>query len=400
MKVVVTGASGNVGQRLVPQLLQAGAEVLVVGRDMNVLKQVFPTLVASTYDDLSINAAGFDALVHLAVANTDTVLSPEEVRYANVEWALEIAHKAQAASICTFINVSSIHALDERNNSPYALSKRECAARLKSVEGMLVLTAYLAAVHDDRYSGKLSVLNALPQSLARLLFHMLASLKPTVHSSAVAAYVLAAVKGRVLQDAILADDQDRNVFFKGAKRAVDLAFSVCVLVFFNWLLLLVWIAVRLESSGPGIFVQDRVGLGGKVFKCYKFRSMRDGTQQVGTHEISAAEVTAVGHILRKTKLDELPQAWNILCNEMSLVGPRPCLPVQAELVGLRMDSGVLGIKPGISGLAQINGIDMSDPARLVSYDLRYKMLRSLLLDLRVMLATATGRGQGDKIANP
>ena len=101
--------------------------------------------------------------------------------------------------------------------------------------------------------------------------------------------------------------------------------------------------------------------------------------------------------MRATKLDELPQIWNILRNEVSLIGPRPCLPVQDELIEARRRRGVLTIKPGISGLAQINGIDMSEPERLACWDARYVALQSLLLDLKVIFATATGSGQGDKI---
>ena len=91
--------------------------------------------------------------------------------------------------------------------------------------------------------------------------------------------------------------------------------------------------------------------------------------------------------MRKTKIDELPQVWNILRNEVSLIGPHPCLPVQDELIEARRSQGVFSVKPGISGLAQINGIDMSEPTTLARWDSRYIALRSLLLDLKITFAT-------------
>ncbi len=113
--------------------------------------------------------------------------------------------------------------------------------------------------------------------------------------------------------------------------------------------------------------------------------------------MSSAAVTPLGGKLRRYKLDELPQLWNVLWGDMSLIGPRPCLPTQEELVRLRGQAGVLHIRPGISGLAQVAGVDMSDPARLVSWDDRYIALRGLILDIRLILQTALGAGQGDRV---
>ncbi|KRC82774.1 lipid carrier--UDP-N-acetylgalactosaminyltransferase [Sphingomonas sp. Root241] len=178
---------------------------------------------------------------------------------------------------------------------------------------------------------------------------------------------------------------------------MDLAFAVVVALFFWWLGLLIWIAVRLSSTGPGLFAQERVGRDGRTFVCYKFRTMKIGTAQLGTHEISTSAVTPLGAFLRRTKLDELPQIWNILRNEISLIGPRPCLPVQTALVAARQRRGVLALTPGITGLAQVNGIDMSDPELLAEWDARYCASQSLLLDLRIALATAAGGGHGDRV---
>ncbi|MCY0149419.1 sugar transferase [Hoeflea sp. G2-23] len=186
--------------------------------------------------------------------------------------------------------------------------------------------------------------------------------------------------------------------FHTAKRAVDLGAALGILLLLWWALVLIWAYIRLDSPGPGVFAQLRVGKNGREFVCYKFRTMKLGTRQAGTHEVSASAITPFGRFLRARKLDELPQIWNILRNEMSLIGPRPCLPTQTALIAARKRRGVLDLKPGVSGLAQINGIDMSDPERLARWDARYLALQSLRLDLAIGMSTLTGRGQGDKVA--
>lgn len=157
------------------------------------------------------------------------------------------------------------------------------------------------------------------------------------------------------------------------------------------------VLIRLDSPGAAIFRQERVGKGQKPFFCYKLRTMAAGTKQAGTHEISAASVTKVGRFLRATKLDEIPQLWNVVRGEMAFVGPRPCLPSQTELVHEREIRGVYAILPGITGLGQVRGVDMSEPVRLAEIDAEYLQTRSLALDLRLALQTVRGGGAGDRV---
>nr|MBF0684590.1 sugar transferase [Pseudomonas sp.] len=178
---------------------------------------------------------------------------------------------------------------------------------------------------------------------------------------------------------------------------MDYAFALFVLLIFWWVLLAVWVAVRLHSPGPGIFRQLRVGQDQTTYTCYKFRTMDVSAPSLGTHEVSASMVTPLGAWLRKTKLDELPQIVNILLNQMSLIGPRPCLPLQENLIRERQLAGVFKVKPGITGLAQVKGIDMSEPVRLARMDQQYIRTRGLLLDAKIALATALGRGSGDRV---
>lgn len=223
-------------------------------------------------------------------------------------------------------------------------------------------------------------------------------LQPTVNVQRLADFIRSAELPAAGTELILSDDQQDNAWFVASKRLIDVAVAIAVFAVLWWAMLLIWAVIRLQSPGPGIFAQTRVGTNGREFVYYKFRTMKLGTRQAGTHEISAAAITPFGRFLRATKLDELPQAWNILCNQMSLVGPRPCLPNQTALIEARDRLGVLKAKPGITGLAQINGIDMSDPERLARWDARYLALQSLGLDISIGLSTLLGRGQGDKVA--
>jgi O-antigen biosynthesis protein WbqP len=122
--------------------------------------------------------------------------------------------------------------------------------------------------------------------------------------------------------------------------------------------------------------------------------MYSGTANLPTHEVKASSVTALGEHLRRFKIDELPQLWNVLAGDMSLVGPRPCLPSQTDLVEARRQLGVFEVRPGITGLAQVNGIDMSDASRLAKIDAQYVRTQSLIGDLRLTIATLRGHGVG------
>jgi O-antigen biosynthesis protein WbqP len=172
-----------------------------------------------------------------------------------------------------------------------------------------------------------------------------------------------------------------------AKRALDLAVAVPMLALTSPVLLVAMLAIRATSPGRAIFSQIRVGRGGALFACRKLRTMHRGTPSLPTHEAPTGSVTAVGKVLRATKIDELPQLWNVLKGEMSLVGPRPCLPTQAELIERRKQLGVLKALPGITGLAQIKGIDMSDPRLCAETDAAYIKAASTGLDLKILLGT-------------
>lgn len=150
------------------------------------------------------------------------------------------------------------------------------------------------------------------------------------------------------------------------------------------------IAIRWETLGSAFFTQQRVGRHQKPFIIVKLRTMHSGTQNVASHQVSVSQITKLGKLLRKTKLDELPQLWCILKGEMSFVGPRPCLLVQKDLIEFRELYGVFSVLPGITGPAQLAGIDMSTPETLAIADGKYVKSKNLFYDIKILLATLCG----------
>jgi O-antigen biosynthesis protein WbqP len=171
-----------------------------------------------------------------------------------------------------------------------------------------------------------------------------------------------------------------------AKRLTDIILAALALVPFSPLLALTAVAIKLDSSGPVIFKQRRIGKGGQIFEIYKFRTMATGTPDLATDQMlkMPSPITRVGHILRRSSIDELPQLFNVLSGEMSLVGPRPALYNQTELTDKRQACGVLQFPPGITGWAQVNGRDDLPDDKKVELDKWYCDHWSYWLDWKII----------------
>ena len=179
-------------------------------------------------------------------------------------------------------------------------------------------------------------------------------------------------------------------------RILDFVFSLTGLLVL-WPVFLIVYVIGLFDTGSPIFFQERVGKSRKPFVLIKFRTMKVETASVATHLASSSAITPFGRFLRKTKIDELPQLINVLLGQMSLVGPRPCLFNQSDLIEERERYGVYDVKPGITGLAQINDIDMSDPVLLTQWDAQMIESLSVKSYFYYIFATATGKGSGDRV---
>ncbi len=164
---------------------------------------------------------------------------------------------------------------------------------------------------------------------------------------------------------------------------------LALLIFLGLLPLIIisCLAILIEDGYPFLFFQDRLGINKKVFKIIKLRTMKKSTPNMGTHLVDVDSYLITGKFMRKLKIDELPQLINLIKGDLNIIGPRPGLPNQYELMTEREKLSIFSIKPGISGLAQINGYDMSDPVSLAKVDKIYINNADWMLDFRIIIAT-------------
>ena len=179
-------------------------------------------------------------------------------------------------------------------------------------------------------------------------------------------------------------------------RALDIFLAVIGLIVL-WPLLIVLYVLGLFDTGSPLLRQERLGRNLEPFILIKFRTMYKDTAMVASHLASGSSITPLGAVLRRTKLDELPQLWNVVCGEMSLVGPRPGLLNQIELTRARSACGVYSVRPGITGLAQVSGIDMSTPELLAETDAQMLREFSLVKYFKYIFMTISGKGKGDRV---
>ena len=183
-----------------------------------------------------------------------------------------------------------------------------------------------------------------------------------------------------------------------AKRGMDLVIALILAGPALLICALAMLFVYAEMRANPIFSQQRVGFRQRPFTIFKMRTMPPATPDRASHEVGAVTVTPTGRVLRRFKIDARPQLWCVVRGDMSMVGPRPCLPSQTELIAERERCGVFELRPGITGLAQVQGVDMSRPVELTKVDARYAASRSFAGDLALLLQTVLGRGRGDAAA--
>ena len=188
------------------------------------------------------------------------------------------------------------------------------------------------------------------------------------------------------------------------KRFIDIALALSAAILGSLLIVATFLMVKFSSPGPALYWSQRVGQNNRLFNMPKFRSMRTGTPQVATHLLNQQKnsehfLTPVGSFIRKSSLDELPQLWSVLKGDMSIVGPRPALFNQEDLIRLRTEKNVHMLKPGITGWAQINGRDEIPIPQKVALDIYYMTHQSLWLDLKIISKTAIKVIRRDNISH-
>lgn len=180
------------------------------------------------------------------------------------------------------------------------------------------------------------------------------------------------------------------------RRISEIVITLILIIITAPIQVVIFVVLLFDVKSP-IFIQERLGLNKKLFKLYKFRTMVIGTESVGTHLVDPKAVTKIGGLLRKSKLDELPQFYNVLLGNMSLVGPRPCIPQEVEIIIERDKRKVFDVVPGITGLTQISGIDMSNPPAHADMDVKMIETMSLYNYIKYLFLTGIGKGYRDGV---
>lgn len=196
------------------------------------------------------------------------------------------------------------------------------------------------------------------------------------------------------------------MYKKYVKRLIDIMLSLLGMILASWLYLIIIIAIKIDDPGPVFFTQKRVGKGKSYFQLVKFRSMKMSTpHDIPTHLLENPDqyITRVGRFLRKSSLDEIPQLWNILKGDMSVIGPRPALWNQDDLVAERDMYGANDVRPGLTGWAQINGRDELEIAEKARLDGEYVQIlnegrwKAFMMDVRCFFGTAISVLRGDGV---
>jgi len=177
------------------------------------------------------------------------------------------------------------------------------------------------------------------------------------------------------------------MYASAGKRVFDILLAVAALVLLLPLILLVAILIKSFDPGPVFFRQCRIGRHGNVFWFYKFRSMPVNTRDIPSDKLESIKLTWIGKLIRRSNIDELPQLFNILRGDMSIVGPRPSLPTQDELIAVRRENGALDCRPGLTGLAQINSFDLMSVAQKARFDGEYARDIRFTKDIFIILRT-------------
>ena len=193
-----------------------------------------------------------------------------------------------------------------------------------------------------------------------------------------------------MENKVIIAEDNKYELYNIAKRTLDIIIASLGLIILSPVLLITAILIKLESKGPIIFKQLRAGKDSNPFYIYKFRSMRIDAPNKSTNEFKNAEdfITKIGKAIRKTSIDELPQLFNILKGDMSIVGPRPVILKEKDLIQLRKEYNIDSLIPGITGWAQINGRDTIGDMEKVKYDYEYLKSKSIKLDIKIMCMTA------------
>ena len=396
--IVVTGARGVVGRQLIDHFSAQGHQLRVLSRN----PKSFSTkneIATGDYQEMDKLLAGAHAIVHLAARNNDQGGSYDAFEEDNINLTLDLAVAAKEHGVRKFIFASTTKALSGKG-CHYGKSKAIAEQKLLELDNpeFRISIARLCPVYGNGTRGKIKFLQNLPWGMGGLSLWLMRSFVPIVSAERVAKEIEAIARSLdPLEEVCISNPIGRVSAYGIFASIVNCIFVILVPTLLAFPCVVASIAVAATSKGGVLFLQNRIGHRQRPFLLCKFRTMFTGTPNKSTHEVGKSYVTKVGALLRVTKMDELPQAWNVLRRELNLIGPRPCLQNQTELIRERIRYGVFKVIPGITGYGQVAGVDMSEPKKLAIHDHRYAAFRGILLDIQIAIKTVLGGGFGDPV---
>jgi len=386
MRLVVRANSRAVGNLISRELVLAGHTVLRISDESGWWSSESADYAHQSLGEWEKYAQDYHAFLLFTVPSNCKAKFSRRRFQKEQELVADFRNSARNLEIPRFIVFSNFQDFLSRRDSRG--HRRSCSPHFleQAALGKDVERVYVGRIYSNRKNMQLTVAPRLPRSFGLSHNPLLSWLRPTTSVDHIVNYLKSSGDDSSAQERILGDQKSKHFAYRIWRGLLDSAFVTSVLLIVP-LIIVMWFGVIFESGRPGLFLQERLGSAGSVFQCVKLRTMRNGTPSAATHKVPGGSVTRLGRVLRRFKLDELPQAWNILRREMSLVGPRPCLPTQREVILARDKQGVLEHRPGLTGWAQANGVDMREPELVARYDQEYARFQSAWFDLVILART-------------
>ena len=391
MRIVIFGASGFVGSEIIPLLLESGHELVLVSRNRSDTERRFPLAEVSSLQNWCDNADRFDLVLNLVGPDQKGKPSMKGQFQSHLIAIRTIASQAAKMGKVRFMHLSSVRCVDPLDLSPYTTAKRQAEEIVLETFGGGCEILRVGAVLGTKCSGRRRFLNYFYGSVGRSIRDFSSAVSPVTNVEAIVAAIEAGPKAGLVST-LLVSDREALLPYRLWRSSLNGAFLLGIFAFLP-LWLLIWLIIVVFDGFPGLFLQERVGRSGQIFRCVKFRTLAKGTPQVGTHLLEKGSFTSTGFLLRATKIDEIPQVINVLTGAMHLIGPRPALPSQKKVHEAREFFGATHATPGLTGWAQVNGVDMSEPNRLAQLDYEYLQIRSILWDVKILWRTFRKRSR-------
>ena len=386
-KIVIAGGTGFVGSRIAQVLAKCGHTVLVLSRQPDANKQNSCGGVEySNYADFERLSDQFDLFINLVAKNNNSRFTFEQYKLVNVDFARYLANLASKKNIPVYLYFSTSHTIFGNEKGFYAETKSIGERIQEKVIKNKFVVIYPPLIYGESWSGSLSFLNSFPRILSTKIFTLIKIIKPSVNIDQIIS-ICRDIDKNSNSKIFISDDLDQNRAYGVFKLCLNGVFCIAAITIIFVIFPALFCLIKADSPGPVLFKQSRLGKGKKPFNCYKFRTMYSSTKETATHEAKKGSITRVGGFLRKTKIDELPQCINIILGQMDLIGYRPNLKSQELLKRERDTLGVYDKKPGITGLSQVSGLDMSQPSELAQTDHIYHKYRCVKLDILILIKT-------------